>query len=503
MANNNMANNNVVTPSVDYPRFTPFKSKFNTYRQKVMGLGVNWLQRRSKDSAKNLSQAKAENPYLHGIFGPVNEVEKREFKVIGEIPQHLTGLLLRIGPNPIHVENPDCYHWFTGDGMLHALKIEQGQAVWFKSHYIETDAVQKQKNKAVKAGFRRGPGDVVNTNAFYHANKIWASVEAGTLPARLDLNLNTEEHRLFNTDADLPFTAHPHKDNNTGHLHAVCYDALDIKHAYYEVIDEQGCLVHWTKIPVQHGPMIHDCAITGQDVLIFDLPVTFSFKQLLKGNPLPYEWNEKHAARIGILPKYGHADEVQWIAMDPCFIFHAANAYRNDQQQIILDVVVHRHMFKKSHQGPFEQQNTQLQRWTIDLKQNAVDRQVLDAQAQEFPRIDERYTAEQHRYIYSVSFDPVTMTKANHLICHDLQTRAKTTYEFGDQWVTGEVVFIPESADAVEGNGYLLCYVHHIHQESSKVVILKAQGLNTQPQAEVLLGVHVPLGFHGNWVDLS
>jgi carotenoid cleavage dioxygenase len=95
------------------------------------------------------------------------------------------------------------------------------------------------------------------------------------------------------------------------------------------------------------------------------------------------------------------------------------------------------------------------------------------------------------------------MSKANHLICHDLQTREKTTYEFGDQWVTGEVVFIPESADAAEGNGYLLCYVHHIHQESSKVVILKAQGSNIQPQAEVLLGVHVPLGFHGNWVDLS
>jgi carotenoid cleavage dioxygenase len=45
--------------------------------------------------------------------------------------------------------------------------------------------------------------------------------------------------------------------------------------------------------------------------------------------------------------------------------------------------------------------------------------------------------------------------------------------------------------------------VHHIHKESSKVVILKAHGLNIQPQAEIMLGVHVPLGFHGNWVDLS
>lgn len=494
-----MENNNPVVPSMDYPRITRLKSKFNTYRQKAMGLGVNWLQRRSKISSKN----KAENPYLHGIFGPVDEIEKHEFQVIGEIPQHLTGLFLRIGPNPVHVENQDSYHWFSGDGMLHALKIEQGQAKWFKSQYIETDSIQKQKHEPVKAGFRRGPGDVVNTNAFYHADKIWAAVEAGALPARLDLNLNTEEHRFFNTDADLPFTAHPHKDNHTGHLHAVCYDALDIKHAYYEVIDEQGLLAHWAKIPVQHGPMIHDCAITEQDVLIFDLPVTFSFKQLMTGNALPYEWNEKHAARIGILPKYGCADEVQWIPIDPCFIFHAANAYRNEQQQIILDVVVHRHMFKTSHQGPFEQQKTQLERWTIDLKHNTVDRQVIDEQAQEFPRIDERYTGEKQRYIYTVSFDPMIMTKANHLICHDMHTQEKNTYAYGEQWVTGEVVFIPETADAAEGEGYLLSYVHHINKESSKVVILKAQGLTLQLQAEIVLGTHVPLGFHGNWVDLS
>lgn len=123
-----MENNNVVTPSVDYPRFTKLKSKFNTYRQRAMGLGGSWLQRRSKKSAKNSSKAKAKNPYLDGIFGPVDEMEKCQFKVMGEIPQQLTGLLLRIGPNPIHVENPDYYHWFTGDGMLHALKIEQGQS---------------------------------------------------------------------------------------------------------------------------------------------------------------------------------------------------------------------------------------------------------------------------------------------------------------------------------------------------------------------------------------
>ncbi len=83
-------NNIKAALSVDYPRFTKLKSRFNHYRQSAMGRAVSWLQRRSKKSAKNSSKAKAENPYLHGIFGPVDEVEKHELQVIGEIPQQLT-----------------------------------------------------------------------------------------------------------------------------------------------------------------------------------------------------------------------------------------------------------------------------------------------------------------------------------------------------------------------------------------------------------------------------
>ncbi|OTG81182.1 carotenoid oxygenase [Acinetobacter sp. ANC 4648] len=490
-----MIENNEKTLIMDYPRMTPLKSKLNVLRQSIMQKGLHWLQKKSK--------LPSNNPYLDGIFAPVAEVEQLNFKVHGEIPQHLNGMLLRIGPNPIHVENHALYHWFVGDGMLHALRIENGQAKSFKSRLIETDAVQNTKQQPLKDGFRRGPSGVVNTNVIYHANKIWALIEAGTFPARLDLDLNTETHQFFYTDADLPFTAHPHKDNQTGRLHAICYDALDPRHAYYEVLDQNGHLIYFAKIPVKHGPMIHDCAITATDVLIFDFPVTFSVAQLLKGSSLPYVWNDQHQARIGVLPKFGQASEIQWVDVEPCFVFHAANAYRNEKNKIVVDLVVHQQMFQQSQQGPFEQQNVQLERWSIDVKTSAIQREVIDTQAQEFPRIDERYTGEAHRYLYAVSFDEQKMTAANQLRCHDVLERRLTTYSFGEEWVTGEVVFVPESMQSPEGVGYLMSYVHHIDALPSKVVILKVNGTEIQLQAEIDLGVRVPLGFHGNWVDLS
>ena len=491
-----------------YPRMTKLKSCMNQARQKLMGFGLRQLEHLS-------TRPTTGNMYLSGMYAPVPETTQWQFEIQGKIPTGLNGLLLRSGPNPLNMPQPDLHHWFMGDGMLHGLKLQQGQVKWFKSKYIQTDTIQKSYRQPLKPGFRRGPSDLVNTNAFVHANKIWAMIEAGTYPARLDFDLNTEYHGLFNSDADLPYTAHPHRDPATGHIHAICYDAMDLFNVYYEVFDELGRLLHVCKIPLRDGVMIHDCAITERDILIFDFPVTFSAKRLAKGYAFPYAWNENHPARIGVLPLYGQADQIQWIQVDPCFVFHAANAYRDEHDQIVVDMVVHDHMFKYSAQGPLEQQQVCLERWTILPETASLKRELLDAAAQEFPRIDERVTGRQHRYIYSSGFEPQDPTAANVLIIHDLQQCQKTDISLGDDWLVGEAVFVEEKeqgtpdtpcdfeTSTVEGQGYLLAYAHHRQGQASKVCIFQVHGLEYQLQAEIMLRSRVPLGFHTSWIPLK
>ena len=213
------------------------------------------------------------------------------------------------------------------------------------------------------------------------------------------------------------------------------------------------------------------------------------------------------------MPKYGNAEQVIWIDLEPCFVFHAVNAYREKnscesdgvehQDIIILDLIVHDRMFEQSKIGPFEQQKTQLERWTIDVKNQKVIRKILDEQVQEFPRIDERFTGVKHRYIYSVGYDSEVMNKANQLFVHDVISDQTSSYIYGDEWLSGEVVFVPESKAAVEGCGYLISYVHHVDAKDSKIVILQVNGLVLDLQAEIRLKSRVPLGFHANWVDLS
>src|SRR4051794_24727563 len=69
-----------------------------------------------------------DNPYLQGNFAPVSREETFfDLEVSGELPADLAGTLLRNGPNPVGVID-DKHHWFVGDAMLHAIRIEGGRA---------------------------------------------------------------------------------------------------------------------------------------------------------------------------------------------------------------------------------------------------------------------------------------------------------------------------------------------------------------------------------------
>ena len=74
------------------------------------------------------------NAYLSGNFAPVHSEDDFELDVVGEIPPALHGTLYRNGPNP-QFEPLDDYHWFGGDGMVHAFVLEGGKAR-YRNRYV-------------------------------------------------------------------------------------------------------------------------------------------------------------------------------------------------------------------------------------------------------------------------------------------------------------------------------------------------------------------------------
>jgi carotenoid cleavage dioxygenase len=465
--------------------------------QTMLERAVDWVSKRAQERVPY----SAGNPFLQGPFAPVQaEVTETRLAVTGRVPAALNGVYARIGPNPMSVENPAIHHWFLGDGMVHGVRLRDGEAVWYRNRYIGTDGVAERLGRPKAPGPRHGISSTVNTNIIGHAGKLWALVEGGSLPVALDGEFNTLSQGLFDSTASRAFSAHPHRDPHTGELHAICYDGMIHDRVDYLCIGADGALVRELSIPVKHGPMIHDCAVTASSVVILDLPVTFSMAGLLRGKTFPYQWNEKHPARVGLLPRDPNTDAsaIRWFDMEPCFAFHVANAFDAADGSTILDVVAYDRMFDVSRQGP-ETQTSRFERWTLDPATARVKRQVMSDFRQEFPRCDERMTGRDYRYAYTVGLD-VEHPRAEPLYRHDVHTGAILRHDYGAGQLPAEAVFVPRHDSAAEDDGWLLAFVYDLEHDSSTLVILDAGNFDGEPAATIHLPARVPLGFHGNWI---
>lgn len=438
------------------------------------------------------------NRYLDGNFAPVREeLTTFDLPVTGRVPEELQGRFLRIGPNPVTDEDPASYHWFTGTGMAHGLRLRDGKAEWYRNRFVRSDRVTEALGEPSVPGPRHGMSDgTANTNIIGHAGKTWAIVEAGSLPVELTEDLETICRSDFDGTLDGSFTAHPKKDPVTGELHAVTY-YWEWDHIRYVVVGVDGRVRKTVKISVPGKTMVHDCAITESKVVLFDLPVTFSLDAAMSGEPLPYRWDPDYTPRVGLLPLEGDADDVQWFEVEPCYVFHPANAYDTPDGRVVIDVMRHPKMFATDLRGLNEGLPT-FDRWTLDPSSGKALEERIDDRGQEFPRHDERLVGRQHRYTYAASFgDGVEHGPA---LKHDLVAQTTQVHDYGKGRVTLEPVFVPRSADAAEDDGWVMSYVYDATTDRSDVVILDAQGFSDEPVATIHLPQRVPFGFHGNWV---
>jgi carotenoid cleavage dioxygenase len=452
------------------------------------------------------------NPYLEGNFAPVTQeltAGPDQLLVTGSIPVELNGRFIRNGPNPVTEADPATYHWFTGDGMVHGVRLSDGQAQWYRNRWVRSADVINQLGEDP-----RPPSDVevhagmdfaANTNVIGHAGRTFAIVEAGARPYELTDELETIGPCDFDGTLAGGFSAHPKRDPRTGELYTVSYFFGWGNDVEVTVIDTEAHVRSARRVTLGGPVMIHDTAITQSRIVLFDLPVLFDLDMAAAGARLPYRWFDDYPARVGLLPRDGDSTEVVWHEVDPCYVFHPMNAYDDaDGSGVTLDVARHPSMFRTHLLGPAEGAPT-LDRWHLDGHGGTVKEERLDDRGQEFPRIDERRVGLPHRYGFSVtvsSDDDILGTESG-LIRHDLERGTSEVRNFGAGATVGEAVFVPRADDAPEGEGWVLLFVHEGETDSSALHILNAEDLGGDPQAVIALPGRVPAGFHGNWVPAA
>ena len=247
------------------------------------------------------------SPYLSGNFAPVDdELDVADLPVRGRIPEELNGRLLRIGPNPVAAPDPQTYHWFTGSGMVHGVRMRDGKAEWYRNRFVRDDNVTATKGWPTTPGPRHGMGGgTANTNVIGHAGRTLAIVEAGGLPVELTYDLDTVQMTDFGGTLPGSFTAHPKRDPRTGELHAVVY-YWEWDYVQYVVVGTDGQRAPYRRhpgarqadvarlldhrVPSRHPRSARDVRSRCRDE---------------RYATLPYSWNPDYGARVGLLPREG------------------------------------------------------------------------------------------------------------------------------------------------------------------------------------------------------
>ncbi len=441
------------------------------------------------------------NRWLEGPYAPLStEVTEPELEVTGRVPEELCGRYLRNGPNPLTPPDPATYHWFTGTGMVHGVRLAEGRAQWYRNRWVRSAEVAATLGEPEPAGdVHAGMDFAPNTNVIGIKNRTFALVEAGARPYELTYELATVGRCDFDGTLQGGYTAHPKVDPKSGHLHAVSYFWGFGNAVRYTEQDNLGRVITSADVETRGPTSVHDTSITDRFVVVLDLPVVFDLEAAGSGATFPYRWDPGYEPRVGLLHRQDPT-VVDWFDVEPCYVFHILNSY-DDGQAVVLDVVRHPKMFATEVLGP-DEGSPVLCRWRLEPGLGEVKVEILDDRGQEFPRVDERVIGARHRYGYAVGTGGGGLGDelGSALLRHDLERGRCEVRALGPGATAGEAVMVPRSQASAEDDGWVMALVFDPERGASDLLVLAADDFTGEPQAVVHLPVRVPHGFHGNWV---
>ena len=431
--------------------------------------------------------------FLAGNYAPVTEeLTAHELPVTGAIPPELTGWYLRNGPNPHDAAGG---HWFFGDGMIHGVRLARGRAVGYRNRWVRTDTFNGGGARVEGTGAADLAAGPANTHVVRHAGRLLALVES-SYPYEITADLETLGSYDFGGRLRTAMTAHPKTCPTTGELHFFGFSRRAPFLTYHRA-DAAGELVLSRPIDVPASTMMHDFSMTAGHVVFLDLPVVLT--PVPSGSGLmPYRWDEKYQARVGVLRRDDPHGEVRWLNVNPCYVFHTVNVYDDADGRIVLHVMRYLRRFDDERADHIHAAT--LWRWTIDPAAGRVHEEQLDDRTGEFPRIDDRQAGLPAGYGHVTTTRTGADGRHGAITRYDLRTGASIgAHEFTDGRVPGEASFVPAD-DTPDGPGWLMSYVYNPATDTSDLTILDADRLDAKPVATVHLPARVPFGFHGNWI---
>jgi len=412
-------------------------------------------------------------------YKPITEeIDSHDLPAQGSIPQDLSGLLLRNGPNP-HLSPTN--HWFSGQGMLHGIRLQEGKAQWYRNRRITAPA-------AASNGFTE-----VNTSVLSHAGRILALGD-NSVPVMVSSELDQQ-----GAAGEIAMASHPKICPQTGEMHTFS-TSHEPPYLTYHQFSPEGELAASFEIDLPAPAMMHDFAITLEHAVFLDMPIVYD-PSVDSTVSLPYRWDSSHVPRLGVLPRNASAgQQPTWFEIEPGYVFHTINACRIGDR-IVLDTCRYPELWLQNA-NTFESP-AMVRRYDIHLDGNFVHEETAFDIRCEYPRIDERKVGlpNQFAYVATMAEEELSTVGFGHRIVRlDMAKSSSVHHHFGPNRYVGEPVFVPSAPEGAEDDGYILVMVYNRETATSALVILSAFDLAAEPLAVIPMPQRVPYGFHGSWL---
>jgi len=454
----------------------------------------------------------------------------------GELPSALRGVLFRNGPGKQEVYGTRYDHPFDGDGMVTRFAFD-GHSVRYRNRFVRTREYVAEERAGrmlfrsfgtnVPGGLRRNLlrlrfKNAANTSVVFHGGKLLALWEGG-LPHWLDAEtLETRGRYDFAGELrnrgglidrlvapELPFSAHPKTDVDTGEL--VNFGTLMGVHnqlVSYRV-DTGGEMRAPQLTPLDSLSFVHDFVLTANYCVYYLPAIAFRVAATLLGFATPVgslAGKRGGSATLLLVPRDGRPP--MSFPTRVGFVFHFANGYEDAQGRVILDGMrmdslpsaasIRALMSGEEVRIP----PTVPTRFALDLRSGEVIETPLAETLADLPTIDPRRSGRSYRHFWSIAATPGQRTPFYHRVLHFTHAEGDSAAreiirDFGED-LPGEPLFVPAGPNASEGDGFVLTLVYRADAHRSDLYVLRADDLRTVCRLE--LPHHIPSGFHGTWV---
>ncbi|MEM9054362.1 MAG: carotenoid oxygenase family protein [Pseudomonadota bacterium] len=433
--------------------------------------------------------------------------------VYGKAPSDLKGALYRNGPAQFQYGDQYASHWFDGDGLIHRIAIEDGQAV-HKARFADTRKRREEQaaGKFLAPGFGTlgdeayavmGPDDVnaANTSILMINGELLALWEAGSAIAMDAETLETKGPKAWREDLKaMPFLAHP-KVEPDGRVWNLAVGGQQV--GIYR-IGASGGLEDFGLVNIGRAAYIHDWTMTERHLIILVQP--WINENLRPPVVAGFDWQPQHGLQMLIIDKDDFTNQ-RWAQAPARAFFHTGSAWEESDGTIKFDVVLYKEPVLGVGGGAAEIRGEWNESYfsengtltLIEIPPHGDARLIETDIDGEFPQVDPRYRGKPRALTALVSKAAKNRPGQTAITVQNWVSGQADTFDFGETRMVEEFLFVPKAGGQSDMDSWLLGPVLNLKAAATEICVFDAARVSEGPVCIWRADYSWPLGFHGTW----